>query len=146
MSSTDSGASLLQRALVRLVDASRRHAWAVVLAGILLALGSRSYASHQISVNTYTDQMLSVSLPWRQRDMALDRAFAQFQDLLVAVIGANVPEEAEATARELTRALSADRADLSKRRTAILRAVRPSEILDAARISLPQVKQWANKV
>jgi uncharacterized protein len=108
MSSTGSGAPLLQRALVRLVDASRRHAWTVVLAGILPTLGSGLYASHLISVNTDTDQMFSASLPWRQRAMALDRAFPQIQDLLVAVIDAIVPEEAEKTARDLTRALAAD--------------------------------------
>jgi hopanoid biosynthesis associated RND transporter like protein HpnN len=113
MSSTGSGASLLQRALVRLVDASRRHAWTVVLAGILLAAGSGFYASHHLGVNTDTDQMFSASLPWRQRAMTLDRAFPQFQGLLVAVIDANVPEEAEQTARDLTRALDADQTDFS---------------------------------
>ena len=113
MSSTGSGASLLQRALVRLVDASRRHAWTVVLAGILLAAGSGFYASHHLGVNTDTDQMFSASLPWRQRAMALDRAFPQFQGLLVAVIDANVPEEAEQTARDLTHALAADHTDFS---------------------------------
>ena len=113
MSGTDSDASLLQRALVRLVDASRRHAWMVVLAGVLLAAGSGFYASHHLGVNTDTDEMFSASLPWRQRAMALDRAFPQFQGLLVAVIDANVPEEAEETARDLTRALAADHTDFS---------------------------------
>jgi uncharacterized protein len=113
MSSTGSGASLLQRVLVRLVDVSRRHAWTVVLAGILLAIGSGLYASHHLGVNTDTDQMFSASLAWRQRAMALDRAFPQSQDRLVAVIDANVPEEAEETARDLTRALAADNTDFS---------------------------------
>jgi uncharacterized protein len=111
MSNAGTGASLLQRALVRLVDASRRHAWTVVLAGILLAAGSGFYASRHLSVNTDTDQMFSASLPWRQRAMVLDRAFPQFQDLLAAVIDANVPEEAEETARDLARALAADHTD-----------------------------------
>ena len=39
-------------------------------------------------MNTDTDQMFSASLPWRQRAMALDRAFPQSQGLLVAVIDA----------------------------------------------------------
>ena len=91
MNGKDSGATIIQRALMRLVDASRRHAWTVVLAGILLAAGSAFYASHHLGVNTDTDQMFSASLPWRQRAMALDRAFPQFQGLLVAVIDAKVP-------------------------------------------------------
>ena len=40
MSSTGSGASLLQRALVRTRRCDRGHAWTVVLAGILVAIGS----------------------------------------------------------------------------------------------------------
>jgi uncharacterized protein len=108
-----SGASFMQRILVRLVDASRRHAWLVVLAGILLAAGSGVYASHHLGVNTDTDQMFSASLPWRQREMAMERAFPQFHGLLVAVIDANVPEEAEETARELARALAADHTHFS---------------------------------
>ena len=108
-----SSPSLLQRALVGLVDASRRHARTVVLVGLLLAAGSGFYASRHLGVNTNTDQMFSASLPWRQRAMALDRAFPQFQDLLVAVIDANVPEEAEETARDLTRALAADHTNFS---------------------------------
>jgi hopanoid biosynthesis associated RND transporter like protein HpnN len=108
MNGQDSGASFLQRALVRLVDASRRRAWMVVLAGILIAAGSGFYASRHLGVNTDTDQMFSASLPWRQRAMALDRAFPQFQGLLVAVVDAKVPEEADETARDLTRALAAD--------------------------------------
>jgi uncharacterized protein len=113
MNGKDSGATIIQRALMRLVDASRRHAWTVVLAGILLAAGSAFYASHHLGVNTDTDQMFSASLPWRQRAMALDRAFPQFQGLLVAVIDAKVPEEAEETARDLTHALAADHTDFS---------------------------------
>jgi Pyridoxamine 5'-phosphate oxidase len=84
----------------------------MVLAGILLAVGS-GFASHHLGANTDTDQMFSASLPWRQRAMALDRAFPQFQGLLVAVVDANVPEEAEETARDLTRALAADHKDFS---------------------------------
>ena len=113
MSSQESGGSFLQRALVRLVDASRRHAGMVVLAGILLAAGSGFYASRHLGVNTDTDQMFSASLPWRQRAMALDCAFPQFQGLLVAVIDAKVPEEADETARDLTRALAADHTDFT---------------------------------
>jgi hopanoid biosynthesis associated RND transporter like protein HpnN len=74
----------------------------------LLAACSGIYASRHLGVNTDTDQMFSSSLPWRQREMAMERAFPQFQGLLVAVIEAKVPEEAQETARDLARALSAD--------------------------------------
>ena len=108
--SSASGArdSFVQRVLVRLVDTSRRHALATTLAGILLALVSGLYASRHLGVNTDTDEMFSASLPWRQRAIAMDRAFPQFQALLVAVIDAEIPEEAEETARDLEHALASD--------------------------------------
>jgi uncharacterized protein len=113
MRSEDSGASFLHRALVGLVDASRRHAWTVVLAGILFAAGAGFYASRNLGVNTDTDEMFSASLPWRQRATVMDRAFPQFQGLLVAVIDANVPEAAEETARDLAHTLAANHTDFS---------------------------------
>ncbi len=85
----------------------------VVLAGTLLASGSGFYTGRHLGVNTDTDQMFSASLPWRQRAMTLDRAFPQFQGLLVAVIDANIPEEAEETASDLAKVLAADHTDFS---------------------------------
>ena len=55
--------SLLQRALVGLVDRSRRHAWFVVLVGLLLAGASGLYASRHLGISTDTDQMFAASLP-----------------------------------------------------------------------------------
>lgn len=107
-SADGSRAAFVQRGLVRLVDTSRRYAWAVVLAGILLALVSGFYASRHLGIDTDTDQMFSASLPWRQRAIAMDRAFPQFQGLLVAVIDAEIPEEADETARDLAQALAPD--------------------------------------
>ena len=102
--------SLLQRALVGLVDQSRRHAWFVMLVGLLLAGASGLYANRHLGINTDTDQMFAASLPWRQHAMALDRAFPQSQGLLVAVIDGDTPEAADATARGLAHALSDDHA------------------------------------
>ena len=85
----------------------------VVLAGILLGAGAGVYASHHLGVNTDTDRMFSSSLPWRQRAMAMERAFPQFQGLLVAVIDAKQPEAAQETARDLAHALAADHTDFT---------------------------------
>jgi hypothetical protein len=57
--------------------------------------------------------MFAASLPWRQHQMAMDRDFPQFQGLLVAVINADVPEEADATAQALAQALAKDQAHFS---------------------------------
>ena len=108
-----SWASLLQRALTGVVDFSRRFAVWVVLAGVVVAGASGFYARHHLGIDTDTDHMFAASLPWRQHQMALDRDFPQFQGLLVAVINADVPEEADATAQALAQALAKDHTHFS---------------------------------
>ena len=94
--------------LVGLSDFCRRNALAVVLAGVLLAAFSGWLAIQHLGVTTDTDLMFSQSLPWRQRGMEFARDFPQFQNLIVAVIDAQRPEQADATADELARRLQAD--------------------------------------
>jgi hopanoid biosynthesis associated RND transporter like protein HpnN len=108
-----SGAALVKGILHRLVDTSRRHARAVVVAGLMIIFGAGWYSLHHIKVNADTDQMFSASLPWRQRQIAMDRAFPQFDGLLIAVVDARLPEEAEETARQLAQALGNDHAHFS---------------------------------
>jgi hopanoid biosynthesis associated RND transporter like protein HpnN len=94
-----------QRLLAGLVDSCRRNAALVVLGSVILAVFSSWYGAHHLAINTDTDRMFAESLPWRQRAMAFKAEFPQFQDLLVAVIDAREPEEAEATADALAAAL-----------------------------------------
>ena len=98
----------LQRLLIGLVDFCRRNSLRVVLAGGLLAVLAGWYAAGHLGINTDTDQMFAESLPWRQRAELFKSYFPQFRDLLVAVIDAKEPEEAEATAAELTERLAED--------------------------------------
>ena len=101
---------MLNRLLVRLVDQSRRYALAVVPLGLLLAALCGLYAAGHLGVTTDTDELFSASLPWRQHAMELNKDFPQFRNLLVAVIDAREPEEAEATAATLAERLAADHA------------------------------------
>jgi uncharacterized protein len=98
---------MLIRLLAGLVDLSRRYALSVVLGGVLLAAFSGWFASTHLGVSTDTDLMFADSLPWRQRAMEMRKNFPQFDNLLVAVVDARIPEEADATAAELTKRLSA---------------------------------------
>ena len=100
----------LQRLLVALVETSRRHALLVVLAGLLLATLCGLYAVRHLGVSTDTDLLFSERLPWRQRATAFQREFPQFQNLLVGVIDARIPEEADSTAAALVAKLAADHA------------------------------------
>ncbi len=86
-----------QNLLVGLVDGCCRNAWRVVLAGGVLAAFAGWYAAGHLGISTDTDLMFAESLPWRQRAMTFRNDFPQYRDLLVAVIDAREPEEAEAT-------------------------------------------------
>jgi hopanoid biosynthesis associated RND transporter like protein HpnN len=108
---------MLIRLLVVLVDLSRRRAVLFVLGGVLLAAFSAWFSAGHLGVSTDTDLMFSSRLPWRQHAAEMNRDFPQFRDLLVAVVDARIPEEAEATAAELNARLLADPAHfLSVRR------------------------------
>src|SRR5882757_1598580 len=99
---------MLSRLLTALVDASRRHAVFVMVAGLLLAVFSCVVAATRLGVSTDTDQMFSETLPWRRNAIEFNKDFPQFRDLLVAVIDAKEPEFADATATALADALSKD--------------------------------------
>jgi uncharacterized protein len=98
------------RLLLGLVDRCRRHALLVVLAGAFLAVLAGIYAAGHLGIDTNTDDMFAKSLSWRQEAHRFKAEFPQFTDLLVAVIDAREPEEAEATAAELAKALAVDHA------------------------------------
>ncbi len=101
---------MLTRLLVGLADVCRRNAVAIVLAGIVLAGFCTWVAMHGLGISTDTDQMFATSLPWRQRAIQFNKDFPQFSDLLVAVIDAKIPEEADSTAAALAAKLAADHA------------------------------------
>jgi hopanoid biosynthesis associated RND transporter like protein HpnN len=100
----------LSSLLSAVVGASRRHALAAFVAGLALLVLSAGFAYERLGVSTNTDLLFSASLPWRQREIAFNKLFPQFQDLLVVVIDAKQPEEADQTAAELAAMLAPDKA------------------------------------
>src|SRR6185369_8814129 len=85
---------------------STRHAWFVILAFLFVAILSTAYFASHFTITTDSNQLLSNSLPWRQQERALDRAFPWRIDQIVAVIDALTPEAAEEAANALTEDLS----------------------------------------
>ncbi len=94
------------------VARAARHAILVVVASLALATAGALYARGHLGVTTNTDDLFSNKLAWKQREMRFDRLFPQFNDLLVAVVDARVPEEANATAAALAARLEADPAHI----------------------------------
>ena len=99
--------------LSALVAACARRRWLVLAVALLLALGSLWAIRARLGVSTDTGRLFAADLPWKQRGAELQRAFPQNEDLLVAVVDATIPEQAEITARDLAAALSRDSAHFS---------------------------------
>ncbi len=91
-----------------LVAACTRNRTLVLAIAILLAAASLWSTRTYLGVTTDTGGMFSAKLDWKQRTDALAHLFPQNDDLIVAVISARIPEEAEATAAALAARLSAD--------------------------------------
>ena len=94
--------------LAGIVSRSARHARLVALFFALLAIASIGLAATRLKVTTDIGLLFSMHLPWKQREAVEKAAFPQFNDLIVAVIDARIPEEADATADALTKALAGD--------------------------------------
>jgi hopanoid biosynthesis associated RND transporter like protein HpnN len=94
--------------LAGLVERSQRNAVLVLVAGALLAGLGLFTAAKRLGVTTDTNQLFSEQLPWRHRSIEINRDFPQLTNILVAVIDARIPEEADATAAALAKALAGD--------------------------------------
>jgi hopanoid biosynthesis associated RND transporter like protein HpnN len=97
--------------IVGMAAGAARHAVAMIVIFVLLAVLGVGYAAKHLSIDTDTDDLFAKNLPWRQAQMAENRNFPQFNKLIVAVVRARTPEEAKQTAAALNAALQADRTD-----------------------------------
>ena len=64
-----------------------------------------SLAAARLGMTTDIGGLFSAKLPWKQQEASLARAYPQFNNLIVAVVDADAPEAAEATAAGLAQAL-----------------------------------------
>ena len=97
---------MIVAAIVRIVVFCTRNSWAVIAGFLLLALASAFYLVHNFAITTDSDKLLSESLPWRQQEILLDRAFPQRADLIVAVVDATTPEGVRSAAKALSERLA----------------------------------------
>ncbi len=97
------------RLITGLVEFSRRNAALVTVVLLLLAIGGGYYAAGHFSIDTDINKLINPDLPWRQREKALDTAFPQNVDLLLVVVDAKTPDQAEDGTAALAEKLSAER-------------------------------------
>jgi len=94
--------------IARVVEFSRRYAAVNALAALALTLVAGWYAATHLSINTDIEKLLPSDLPWRQNEIALDRAFPQNADLLAIVIDGVSGDLADSGAQRLAERLKAE--------------------------------------
>ena len=89
---------MLKSVIVAIVTRCTHHAWTVIIAASLLAIASGIYAAKHFGINTDINTLISQDLPWRQRELAFEKAFPQHLRSILIVVDGPTPELAsEAT-------------------------------------------------
>jgi uncharacterized protein len=87
--------------VARIVEFARHRAALVMSACLVLAIMAAAYAVGHLAVDTDIERMLPANVSWRVNEKALDEAFPQNNNLLVAVIDGRTPDLADKAAGEL---------------------------------------------
>jgi hopanoid biosynthesis associated RND transporter like protein HpnN len=101
--------------IARIVAASVRRPWITLAAVAAVCAIAAIYASRHVTIDADVAKLITEDAPWRQREIALHRAFPHREDLIAVVIDAATPEAAEDAAAALAGRLSS--------KTTVFRAV-----------------------
>ena len=96
---------MLKKLIVTAVRLCARNSWPVLFTAIVLAAGSAYYAATHFKLDTEVNKLISQKLPWRQRELAYDKAFPQ-QSAILAVLDGPTPEIVQEAAQRLTQQLN----------------------------------------
>src|SRR3979409_116438 len=90
---------MLRSKIASIVNICTRYAWAVIALATLLTLFTSYYSARHFTINTDVNKLISPDLPWRQRELAVDKAFPHRNETILAVVEAPTAELAtQATA------------------------------------------------
>lgn len=89
------------RPVARIVSFCSRHAAWVLVLWTVLSASAAWFVAARFTMDTDTGELLSRELAWRQRQLAVDKAFPQRSDLIVAVVDGRSPELAGRAAASL---------------------------------------------
>ena len=78
------GDSATVAVFTRLVQASNRYSWFVILGFLLLAVASSNYVTRHFAITTDINQLISPDLPWRHREVTFAATFPH-RDILAVV-------------------------------------------------------------
>lgn len=87
------------------VAISIRSPWITILVFALLTVASAVYTARNFAINTDISNLISPNIDWRQREIALEKAFPARVHTILAVVNAPTPELASLAADRLTEQL-----------------------------------------
>src|SRR5687768_15285143 len=106
--STKASHSRIYGSFSRWATACYRYAAWILPAAALIAVACGLYTANNLGMDTDTTDMLSEDLPFRANDERYRKAFPQDADLLLLVLDAPTPEQAQAAAERLAARLKTD--------------------------------------
>src|SRR4051812_44421170 len=90
---------MLKSRLASIVNICTRHPWMVIAVAVVLTIVTGVYSAQNFAINTDVNKLISPELPWRQRELAVDKAFPHRNETILAVVEAPTSELAtQATA------------------------------------------------
>jgi hopanoid biosynthesis associated RND transporter like protein HpnN len=84
-----------------------RWPWITIVVFALLTIASAVYTVRNFAINTDISNLISQNIDWRQREIALEKAFPARVNTILAVVDAPTPELASLAANTLTELLKA---------------------------------------
>jgi hopanoid biosynthesis associated RND transporter like protein HpnN len=90
-----------------LVETSRRHAVAVVVAAFILACAGGLYVARGIAIDSDTGKLVDPNLPWLRASADISMQFPQNQHLILVVVDGSTADSAADAAGEMARRLRA---------------------------------------
>src|SRR3954468_1823504 len=100
---------MLRAIIVALVKRSISPPWTVIAVSVLVAIAASLYAERNFAINTDINTLISQNLPWRQREIAFEKAFPQHLQSILAVVDAPTPELASQATALLFQKLSSNK-------------------------------------
>jgi uncharacterized protein len=83
---------MLRSKIVSIVDICTRFPWAIIAIAAILTVVTAFYSVRNFSINTNVNRLISQDLDWRQRELAVDRAFPHRNDTILVVVDAPTSE------------------------------------------------------
>src|SRR5262245_40374016 len=83
---------MLRSKIVSIVNTCTNFPWPIIGIAVVLTLICSIYSFNNFSINTDVNRLISPDLPWRQRELAVDRAFPHRHELILGVVEAPTSE------------------------------------------------------